>query len=169
MPSSVKHGKDIIKRWFKSRSDITTVVDVGCGDGTYPRLLEGKYTWYGIEIWGPYIDQFELYSLYDHIIIGDFLWVDPVYLCDGDCTIFGDVLEHHAEGDLVLERLRDIIPDMKHTVISVPLSDEAPYEGIEHYGNPFEKHRSYYTHADISSLANWEIDKVINDIGIFIR
>lgn len=46
MPVSSKEGKDIIKNWFKKQTDIKTIVDLGPGKGSYPKLLGvDKYIW----------------------------------------------------------------------------------------------------------------------------
>ena len=68
MPSSVKHGKKEIKEWVEKQTDIESIIDVGCGKGTYRELLGSNYYWIGIEIWKPYIEQWGLNKLYDRII-----------------------------------------------------------------------------------------------------
>jgi 2-polyprenyl-3-methyl-5-hydroxy-6-metoxy-1,4-benzoquinol methylase len=170
MPSSCQYGKHKILSWFSARDDITSILDVGCGQGTYPQLLGvDKYDWYGIEIWAPYIEQFNLNSLYKKIIVGDFLWVsDDVYF-GNNCVIFGDVLEHQPEKDKVMTKLKSIIYKTHHVVISVPLSDDEKYEGREHYGNPFDAHKSYFYFQEMKDLADWEIAEEEKQIGVFIK
>ena len=84
MPASSTVGKDIIKAWFESRTDIKTIFDVGAGEGTYPKLLGPNYRWIGSEIWAPYVSRFDLESLYSMLIIGD---IALMKLPEADCII----------------------------------------------------------------------------------
>jgi predicted TPR repeat methyltransferase len=170
MPSSVAYGKSEIKKWFESRNDIKVILDIGCGSGTYPMLLGvQKYNWRGVEIWAPYVEQFKLKTLYQILYIGDFVWMSPKIYKWVDCVIMGDVIEHNPNKTLVLETIKLILDKVPHLVLSVPLSDSEPYEGREHYGNPFEKHVSYWKSSELTKITNWEVASVKTDIGIFIR
>ena len=60
MPISSEKGKSVIKDWFAEQTDIDTIVDLGPGTGTYPKLLGNKYTFKAVEIWGPYVEKFNL-------------------------------------------------------------------------------------------------------------
>lgn len=160
MPGSTRHGKAEIKKWIESQPDIKVIVDVGAGSATYPKLLGDKYLYKGIEIWAPYISQWNLRNYYAEIRIGDVRYIE---FPRGDCIIFGDILEHLGKGDalVVLERAERKYP---HVVVSIPLGK---YPSEEHYGNEFEKH-----------LSTWEFDELCKDypfrrkcedIGVFAR
>ena len=46
MPTSSSLGKIEIRNWFNARNDIKSIVDFGCGSGTYIDLLgKQKYKW----------------------------------------------------------------------------------------------------------------------------
>jgi SAM-dependent methyltransferase len=169
MPSSTSHGKHIVKEWFDKRSDIVTVLDVGCGQGTYPKLLGvDRYKWTGLDIFYPYKERFNLESIYKSVRIADCSIVSMEFYNLFDCVIFGDVLEHIRliEG---IRLLHQVLALGKHLVLSIPLSDSEPYEGAEHFGNPFEKHISYWTFGDVASFYPWEVAEVEKQIGVFIK
>lgn len=169
MPSSTQHGKQIIKDWFDKRSDIETVLDVGCGQGTYPKLLGvDKYKWTGLDIFYPYLERFNLEDIYQSVRIADCSIVATEFYNLFDCVIFGDVLEHIRLTESI-SLIRRIIALDKHLVVSIPLSDKQQYEGKEHYGNPFEKHISYWMFSNIAFLCDWEIAIQEKDIGVFIK
>ena len=118
---------------------IRNVVDFGCGEGTYRRLLGPHLPgarWTGIEVWQPYVDQFDLRSQYDSLIVQDCRSVDCLALAPVDLAIFGDILEHMTgdEAASVVERALAVAPLV---VISIP---------VVHFpqgptgGNPYEAH-----------------------------
>ena len=84
MPYSKKAGKPNIVEWvaqLKSDNKLhhKSVLDIGVGEGTYLNWLKhryqpkqdwqlnagplAEYTWTGVEIWTPYIKEFDLTSL----------------------------------------------------------------------------------------------------------
>jgi SAM-dependent methyltransferase len=138
MPGSNDTGKKEIKEWFDETlpSRPLTVVDFGCGLGTYPKLL-GKdgIRWIGVEIWAPYIEQFGLQEWYDLLIIGDLLWV---IWPQADCAIFGDVLEH-LERDVAVAAMKKADDLYGHAILSVPI-----YNSQGRTENPYEEHKHWW-------------------------
>lgn len=172
MPSSVPQGKAEIKEWINAHKDINTILDVGCGEGTYAKLLGIQYNYIGIDIWMPYVQMWGLSGLYKEIAIGDIYWMDMKMFTDIDCIIFGDVLEHlpKARALTVLQRAMNTFP---HVVVSVPLSD-TPGEirpGKVHYDNPFEAHQSSWVKDEMDTLYKW--DRVVhagkNNVGVYMK
>jgi SAM-dependent methyltransferase len=147
MPASSPLGKLTTKSWFESRNDIKTIVDVGCGEGTYRKLLGQNYHWIGVDVWEPYVERFHLRDIYDEIIIGN---IKDLSLTTGDCYIFGDVLEHLPKDDAI--NVINKIPKDKHIIISIPLGI---YEQGELEGNPHEAHKGYWTYDEVYNLADW--------------
>lgn len=162
MPSSVLHGKNIIKKWFEKQKDIKSIIDVGAGKGTYPKLLEDNYYWTAVEIFEPYVEMWGLEDIYDEIIIGNILTVN---LPDADCIIFGDVIEH-LEYDDAMNVVAKALDNFQHVVISVPIGENT--WGKVHYSNEFEKHLSIIEFDEIYDLVNWEIAEEVRGIGVFI-
>lgn len=176
MPASSFIGKKTTKNWFLRRNDIKKIIDIGCGEGTYWNLLEKDtkdkniYKWIGVDVWEPYIDRFQLFSKYDDVIIGD---VREIALPDGDCYIFGDVLEHMTKEEA--KKVIASIPKDKHLIISIPLG-EYIQGAIE--GNPYEEHKSYWNYEEVYALADWtethtwcfnkDLPKLIT-LGLFIK
>lgn len=145
MPCSVHTGKKEVRQWFDQQTDIKTIVDVGPGSGTYAKLFGDKCKMIGIEIWAPYIDQFNLSNLYDEIIIGD---IRHTILPEADCIILGDVLEHLKKED-VIKLLKRIDDKYKHVIISMPVDGMA--QGAE-FGNKYEAHLSHWDFKTMSEL-----------------
>ena len=168
MPYSSTECKKEIKEWFDSRSDIIGILDVGCGSGTYPKLLgRDKYRWVGIEIWEPYVEEFGLKDLYDLLFVGNFF--DTWYKANGiNCVIFGDVLEHMTK-EQVVEALR-IMEEyplvFEHVVISIPI--DFPQEATE---NPHEEHKSIWTMEEINAVVpeSYKIRGISWNIALFIK
>lgn len=184
MPISSSKGKDIIKNWFGNQTDITTIVDLGCGGGTYPKLLGSKYIWKAVEIFYPYIEKFELKKLYQEIRIGDIQYMD---LPRGDCAILGDVLEHLPE-EAAIKTFKKVNRQFRHVVVSIPLNSEpGRYEEIDPNNgdlvqaalkveniekeNIFEKHISVWTLKKLDKLIpeSYQVRRVVDPLAIFIK
>ena len=167
MPGSVIQGKAEIKNWIYGKPDILSIVDVGAGSATYPRLLGPQYKYIGIEIWEPYIEQFNLNQYYSRIINED---VQTVDFPDADCIIFGDVLEHLPK-EAAESTLFRALSKFKHVVVSIPVSenaDEVRY-AKEHFGNKYENHIAGWTYDEFLNLHPWEMTVLCgkNQIGIY--
>lgn len=157
MPTSDQQGKDVALEWYRKIGP-STVVDLGAGCGTYARLMReepkpiwngseqiGRYwpsgtMWRAIEVWEPYIHQYDLISLYDQVLIGDvrrLAW--PNYRAD--LVIAGDILEH-----MPLEHARTVLRRIKqaaaHLIVSIPVL-HLPQDAVN--GNPYERHIHHWT------------------------
>jgi hypothetical protein len=141
MPTSAWDGR----QWVTDRladSTVSTVVDVGPGEGTYSvlgRHLIWAAQWIGVEIFEPYVERFNLGTMYDHIVIADIRDYQP---------IISEVLEHMEREDAVkvlawhLERAAEVY-------VSVPIveSIQGPC-----FGNDHEAHLHQWTFEEMSSL-----------------
>lgn len=164
MPYSSPDGKREIHEWFGRQTDIKSVLDIGCGSGTYPKLLKDKnYRWIGIEIWEPYVKEFRLNEIYDCVMIGDFTNM-ALPICD--CIIFGDVIEH-LEKEKAIRAIRDANGAFKHIVISIPISYEQKAPG----DNPFEEHKSVWTFEEIDREVppSFKFRRLFKNIAVFIK
>lgn len=112
-----------------------TILDIGCGAGTYTKLFP-QSSWTAVEIWEPYVEQFNLRSLYDKIIIDDVRKIDFSKLGMFDVAIAGDVLEHMSVEDAkyVFSKLKTVAGVV---VISIPIVN-FPYK--PKFGNPYQEH-----------------------------
>ena len=105
MPFSSDSGKGHIKR-IVNRIKPKTALDIGCGVGTYAKLFP-DLEWTGVEIWEPYIEKYDLKSLYSTLHNVDAReWIPTQRY---DVAFLGDVLEHMTvtNARFVLERLRE--------------------------------------------------------------
>jgi glycosyltransferase involved in cell wall biosynthesis len=134
MPYSYSIYKTDVKEHFIKHVNISSkILDVGPGAGTYSDLLRDLgYKMDCLEIFEPYVNQFDLTSKYDNVIIGDITKFD---FTDYDYIIMGDVLEH-----LTTEDAKTFMSKIKLTnkkcLIAVPYE----YEQGEHFDNIYETH-----------------------------
>jgi hypothetical protein len=115
----------------------TTVLDVGAGQGTYLNLIrEGlgaEVIVNAVEVWQPYIDQFDLLNRYDKLFAMD---VRDMTNFKYDLVILGDILEHMSEDDAV-GLWEKISKQAKYAMISIPIIH---YHQDAINGNPYEIH-----------------------------
>jgi hypothetical protein len=131
MPHSYPEFKPEIREHFiKYIPKKSKILDVGPGSGTYSDVLNSLgYEIDCLEIWAPYIDQFNLKSKYNKVIVGDIRYFD---ISGYDYIIMGDVLEHLTfnEAAIVLEQME--INNIK-CLVAVPYNyTQGVYEGNEY-------------------------------------
>lgn len=138
MPSSVAEGKGWTAAMLERLAKLTpirSVVDIGAGCGTYAAMRDSapEAKWTAVEIWEPYVAQFDLWSKYDEIVLADARTMDWT---DYDFAFCGDVLEHmNAEDAMAL--WDQVLEHCRFAVISIPV---VHYPQGEYEGNPFEAH-----------------------------
>jgi hypothetical protein len=128
------------KPWAKEKIielSPTTVLDVGAGQGTYLNLIrEGIGAGVivnAVEVWQPYIDEFNLINRYDKLFAIDVREMDSFGY---DLVILGDILEHMSEEDAVA-LWEKISKQAKYAMISIPIIH---YHQDAINGNPYEVH-----------------------------
>ena len=152
MPGSRIQGKEEIKEWFSKQKGIRTIVDVGAGSGTYPKLLGPTYIYKAIEIFKPYIKMWGLKDYYSEIIIGD-------------------VLEH-IQKDKAKKVLQKALDTFTYVIVSIPVSkyeNEIQY-GMVHYDNQYEAHISGWTFLEMKNFYPWSIATLFaKEVATFIK
>lgn len=127
-------------------SNISTILDVGAGMGTYALELSlsgysGKI--YASEIWEPYVNLFKLDTLYTEIYVED---IRERSNFKYDLIIFGDVLEHMDKNDCI-SIWSKVSKQAKYCLISIPII-HCPQGPI--MGNPYETHiKDDWTHEEV--------------------
>ena len=142
MPRSHPEGRD----WAVDRIRASTapvIIDIGCGEGTYSDLARGwrsDAVWVGVEVWEPYVEEFDLWSKYDFVAVRD---ARELSLPDVPFVFLaGDVLEHMPRFDAV-DLLDHAKARAEAIMVSVPIVD---YPQHAHAGgNPFEEHVDQWT------------------------
>jgi glycosyltransferase involved in cell wall biosynthesis len=162
MPFSSNCGKGHIKR-IVNRIKPKTALDIGCGVGTYAKLFP-HLEWTGVEIWEPYIEKYDLKSLYPTLHSVDAReWIPTQKY---DVAFLGDVLEHMTVTDAryVLERLREC---SETVIVSIPMG-YYPQDAYE--GNPHEEHITHNWNPrlfhSVFGVSDWHV--VDGDIGVFV-
>jgi hypothetical protein len=132
MPYSYGEFKEDVKQHFLNYIPPTTkILDVGPGQGTYSKLLS-NYNLDCIEIWEPYITQFNLQSQYNKVILGN---INQFNFLEYEYIIMGDILEHLSIED-AQNILNQINLNNQKCLVAVPYL----YEQGEHEGNIYETH-----------------------------
>jgi predicted TPR repeat methyltransferase len=162
MSYSLKSGKAETLAWFQTnKASIKTVVDIGPGSGTYIKLIREDAkccvdaNWIGIEIWKPYIEEFELERRYNQVLNQDVRTVDWAAL-NPDVVIAGDVLEHMTKEDAValVDRILQVA---KTLIVSIPIRHMPQDEHT--YPNPHEAHIK----------DDWSHEEVVDTWGHYIK
>lgn len=161
MPGSEKKGKQLIKDWIKTKK-VKTILDVGAGSCTYPKLLGDRYKYTAVEIWAPYAEEFSYIDYYDEVIIGD---LQHLRLPITDCIIYGDVIEHINKQE-AWDMLDFAVYNFNHVILSIPIGK---YDSIIRNGNIYEAHLSTWDFEEIDKSYEWEIAKNVGNIGIFLK
>jgi len=100
------------------------VLELGCGEGAFAAAYRARnpaahYT--GIEVHAPSAAIAE--PRVDRLLVGDFEVMGDDDVSGGepfDLIVMGDVLEHMADADHVLARLKALLADDGHLLVSVP-------------------------------------------------
>lgn len=114
-----------------------TILDVGAGSGTYQHeIVKSGYTRASIdavEVWQPYIEEFELEKKYRNVFKTDVReWDNFNY----DLVIFGDILEHMTKED-ALAVWDKVSKQARYAIISIPIIH---YHQGAINNNPYEEH-----------------------------
>ena len=167
MPGSARENDNFVLD-FVQKNNIKTVLDIGCGKGTYYDLLSGEVTAIdGVEVWQPYIEEFNLRSKYRFLIEKDVRELKPLDVSGYDMVVFGDVLEHMS-----LEDARNVWEwaswVAQYGLISVPIIHYP--QGAE-FGNPYEVHVQDHLHPeDIRrEFGPFETEALYEITGTFIK
>ena len=132
--------------WVLNEVNPNTVLDIGAGAGKYGKLTKEfnpdiKTT--AVEIWAPYVKQFDLESIYDQVHICDArIYPDFKF----DLGFLGDVLEHMTKAEAV-ELWEKVSKEALVAVLSVPI---VHYPQGEYENNPYEIHvKDDWTHEEV--------------------
>lgn len=167
MPTSDKQGKFIAKALIKE-ADPSTIWDMGAGDGTYRDLMWDEpidSVWIAVEIWKPYIDEFQLKRDYDAVYNFDIRDTDFFFAADSnrDLAIFGDVLEHMTE-----DEARKVIMAAKqafrYVLVSIPIV-HAPQGAVN--GNPYEEHVKHWSFEEMHAAMGYCMAFKGHTIGLY--
>ena len=145
----------------------TTVLDVGAGQGVYLDLIRqglgAGVIVNAVEVWQPYIDQFDLENRYDKLFAMD---VKNMTNFAYDLVILGDVLEHMSEQSAV-ELWDRISQQAKYAIISIPIIH---YHQDAINGNPYEIHveEDWNTERVLSTFKGIIEHKEFPVTGVFI-
>lgn len=148
MPYSSSSGKDavakLVRRYTQAHPGPYSVLDFGCGSGTYSNLFSDtlKGHWIGVEIFEPYIEQFNLRDKYDMLLVDDAIGaIDQLLEAEvkPHVIFIGDMLEHMPRDKAIelITKAKQLLYMNGLLVVSVPIGE---YPQDEYMGNPHEAH-----------------------------
>jgi hypothetical protein len=134
MPYSYPFFKNEVKNHIIQKfPHDTEILDVGAGSGVWSDLLYATYKNFdALEIFQPYITQFNLAWRYRNVINGDILFHD---ISNYQLLIMGDILEHlnYMDASILLMKIHN---SNKKCIVAVPYM----YPQGAEYGNLHETH-----------------------------
>lgn len=135
MPYSYNYFKDDFRdHLIKNFSSDIKILDVGPGSGSYYDLLCKDFTNIdAVEVYEPYIDQFELRDKYKNVYNQDILEFN---YNSYNYLILGDVLEHLSIND-AQNLLADLTFKNIYCMVAIPYEMEQDVVG----GNIYEIHK----------------------------
>ena len=173
MSTSDQQGKFIAKALINEACP-SVIWDVGPGEGTYRDLIEGNgpwengnvHYWVGVEIWPPYVDEYNLDDKYDLIYLEDIRdkpFAGEVFDYENPLIIFGDVLEHMPEDDArqLILRAKE---HFRWILVSIPIV-HAPQGEVN--GNPYEAHLKHWTFDEMHEVMGKCMAFKGHTIGLF--
>lgn len=134
MPYSYDYFKiEVGKHIIKTQPQSSKILDVGAGSGKYGAMLR---MWFNnidaLEIFEPYIEQFNLKEIYNNVYNDNIIHFD---IAEYDYIIMGDILEHLSIKD-AKELIKKITHSGKKCLVAIPYTME---QG-EVNGNIYETH-----------------------------
>lgn len=134
MPYSSQACKGDVRQHFIDKINTELkILDVGPGCGTYSLLLRDlSYKMDCLEIFEPYVIDFDLRGKYDNVHIGDLINFD---FSGYDYIIMGDVFEH-----ISFEDAKNVLDRINFMTIKCMIAVPFLYEQGESFGNVHEIH-----------------------------
>lgn len=117
MPSSTEAGKPMIKKVINAmiNSPDFRILDVGCGKGTYGKLIEKPCKKVALDA-VDYSQKFGLLNIYDRFVVADVKNQEAVEsLGHFNLVIMGDVLEHLTFHEA--RKTLDFLEEMSEVII----------------------------------------------------
>jgi SAM-dependent methyltransferase len=173
MPTSMKSGKQWTVNWIKNNQNkINSILDLGCGMGTYSHLLKNKNNilrdanWVGIEAWAPYIEKYNLKTKYNTVHNVDIRNLNYKKLGTFDLCFMGDVLEHITKEESI-KVVDEALAHCKRIIISIPVV-HFPQGALE--DNPYEIHvKDDWSDEEVKSTFPYIIDSTVEGkIGVYL-
>ena len=160
-------------KFIKSRRK-TSVLDIGCGDGSaIERLnLPRNFEITGIDIYEPYLKIAKGKKIYKRLIKMDArkIEVNKKY----DIVLASHILEHldRAEGERFIKKLEKIAK--KRVIIAAPIGY---FPQDEYDSNPYQEHKSHWSVDDLRKLGYsissqglkifWGNENIVKKYGVF--
>jgi cyclopropane fatty-acyl-phospholipid synthase-like methyltransferase len=123
-----------------------SILDIGAGAGKYghiAKIYDPGIHVDAVEVWEPYVSQFELELLYTRVSTEDVRNMDDFKY---DLVIMGDVLEHMTKED-AQALVKRVSKQAKTIIISIPVT-HCPQGHV--HGNPYEEHvKDDWTHTEV--------------------
>lgn len=127
-------------------ANLTTVLDVGCGDGAQMCMInpDKKYEVTGIDLYKPYLEKAKKTNVYKKVLLGD---VRTLSIPDSsyDIVFCSQVVEHLTKNEAV-KLIKEMERIARKKVIIGTTNGFFPFDPLEGKdGNPLQVHKSGWT------------------------
>jgi predicted TPR repeat methyltransferase len=121
--------------------------------------------WTGVEVWGAYIEEYNLKDRYDYLINDDIRKLDFFKIGNFDLCFLGDVLEHMTKEESIAV-VDNVLTYCKHVIISIPIV-YMPQGAFEN--NPYEIHiKDDWSDEEVKSTFSYIKDSAaVSKIGVY--
>jgi predicted TPR repeat methyltransferase len=145
------------------QNPIRTILDVGCGEGKWGKLLKNKVsTIDGVEAWAPYIQKYNLHQYYNNLFNLDIRFFE--FNHNYDIVILGDVLEHLQRNEAI-EVLNKLKLNTNTIYLTLPITICIQDGNI--IGNPYETHHYQWSDKEVRYDLGFTLLNVsVNDNGL---
>lgn len=138
-----------------------SILDIGAGSGTYADALRQRHysgNIDAVEVWQPYIDEFQLNNKYRTVFNSD---VRDIERFDYDIVIFGDILEHMSKED-ACEVWDRVSRTADYALIAIPIIH---YHQGAINNNPYEEHvKDDWSHDEVMETFPYIVDSWVGNI-----
>lgn len=137
----------------KNMGRIKTILDVGCGDGSFMKILnmDKKYKITGIDLYKPSVQLAKTTKAFDHVISKDLRKIDYKQK-SFDLALSSQVIEHLSKKDAIslIKKMEKIA---RKKVIIATTNGYFPYDPIEGKDdNPLQVHKSGWSVAEFRKI-----------------
>ena len=131
-------------------NDSVTILDVGCGDGDFMRIVnfDKKYQIIGVDLFKPYLNKAKKTGVYSKVVAQDIRKIN-FKKNEFDAVISSQVIEHLTKKD-GFEHIKKLENYSSRVVIIGTPNGHFHQEGYD--GNDLQEHHSQWIYKDFEKL-----------------
>jgi len=129
-----------------------SILDVGCGRGSFMRIINGRRKFFtvGCDLYLPFLKECKQNKIYDEHVLCDARFL-PFRRCAFDIVLCLEVIEHLPKKDSLrlLKQMEEIA--QQQIVISTPIGFKKQFQDLVSQ-NPFQTHKCGWTLKELKKL-----------------